>query len=247
MSRTALGLAAVCLGLGYSLSATAAAADSLEGSSATYSYTCDDQAGDLAETMDIEIYVAAPAEAEVGQEIEFQVEPSDYNYYSYTDGGEITSGTLTADVTLSGDAAPSLTASATTEAQGGFGTNNEETFDETALRGTFTPTAPGEVTLAPGDITIDVEQSAGPSTTICSPDSTTDSLATVTVTGEAVPTETPAEETPDNGVTTDEPAAGASDGGMAQPLLIGGAVAGGLLVIVGIVMLGLMFYFMRRT
>ncbi|MDT0304351.1 hypothetical protein [Streptomonospora wellingtoniae] len=243
MTRTAFGLAAACLGFG-SLGTTPAWADSLEGSSATYSYTCEDQVDDLSETMNIELYVGAPAEAEVGQEIEFQMEPNDYNYYSYTDGGEITSGTLTVDVELGGEAAPTPTASASTESSGGFGGNNEETFDESALFGTFTPSAPGEVTVSPGDITIDVEQSQGPSTTVCSPDSTTDALATVNVTGEPLATETPADEGA-GGDSSEEPVA--ADDGPPQGLLVGGAVAGGLLVIVGISFFGLMFFFMRRS
>src|SRR5690625_5535978 len=75
MSRTTTGLAALCLGLGCSFASTPAAwADNLDGSSATYSYTCDDQAGSASETMDIEIYVAAPAEAEVGEDVEFRSE-----------------------------------------------------------------------------------------------------------------------------------------------------------------------------
>ncbi|KII00437.1 hypothetical protein LP52_00975 [Streptomonospora alba] len=247
-SRTVSGLAAVCLGLGASLIATPAWADSPQGASGTYSYTCDDQVGDLSESLDIEVYVAAPSEGEVGQEIEFQVEPDDFKYFSYTDGGEITSGTLTAEVALAGEAAPSSSASASTEAEGGFGGNNEETFDESSLSGTFTPSMPGEVTLSPGDITIDVDQSAGPSTTICSPDSSTDALATVDVTGEPAVTETPGD---DGGGDTDggasEQPVAAGDDGPPQALLIGGAVAGGLLVIVGLAMFGLMFYFMRRS
>ncbi|QBI52322.1 hypothetical protein [Streptomonospora litoralis] len=246
MSRSALGLAAVSLGLGCTLAgAPAAWADSLEGSSATYRFTCADQDAPAtnSQAMDIEVYVAAPAEAEVGQEIEFQVEPNDYNYYSYIDGGEITSGTLSADVALSGAAAPASTATASTQAQGSFGSNNEETFDESALRGTFTPTAPGDVTLAAGDITIDVQQSEGPSTTVCSPEGGTETLATVSVTGEPMPDQGgspgPSE--------SDQAAPGAQSDAPPEALLVFGAVVGGLLVIAGIVMLGLMFFFLRRS
>ncbi|GAB3438760.1 hypothetical protein GCM10027570_02210 [Streptomonospora sediminis] len=244
MPRTAFGFAAICLGLGFS--AVPAAAGTLEESTATYSYTCDDQDGSSSETMDIEVRVAAPAEAEVGQEITFEMQPNDYNYYSYTDGGEITAGTLTADVALGGAAAPALTASASTEAAASFGSENEETFDESKLSGTFTPTAPGEVTLAADAITIDVEQSAGDSTTICSPDTAPEPLATVNVTGEAMPSEDPAaQDDPGTGATDDPAAAEPGDDGM-QPLLIGGAIIGGVLVIAGIAAIGGMIYLMRR-
>ncbi|MFD0776175.1 transmembrane domain-containing protein [Streptomonospora algeriensis] len=255
ISRTASGTAAVCLGLGASLITGPAWADSLEGSSATYSYTCADQVGDLSETLDVDLHVAAPAEGEVGEDIEFQVQPTGYKYYYYVEGGDITSGTLSAGVVLGGGAAPSPSSSASTEAEGAFGPEEPDTFDETALRGAFTPTAPGEVTLAPGDITIDVTQSHGPSTTVCSPDNTTDTLATVNVTGEAIATETPegdagedaGEDADSGGGATSDGTAAAGDDGPPQALLIAGAVVGGLLVILGIGMFGLMFYFMRRS
>ncbi|WP_204366591.1 hypothetical protein, partial [Nocardiopsis prasina] len=173
MSRTASGLAAVCLGLGASLAATPVWADSPQGTTGTFSYTCADQVDDLSETSDMDFRVTAPAESEVGEEIEFQIQPGGHTYYYYVDGGDIISGTLAADVELGGDAAPSPTATASIEAQGAFSPDDNDTFDESTLSGTFTPTAPGEVTLAPGEVTVEVTQTPGDSTTVCSPDSAT--------------------------------------------------------------------------
>ncbi|MDA0565481.1 hypothetical protein LG943_14315 [Streptomonospora sp. S1-112] len=247
MSRTAFGLAAISLGLGYSLSTTAVWADTVDGTSATYSYTCTDQDDStLTETMDINVWVGAQPEAEVGQEVQFQVEPDDYNYYMYTSGGEITEGTLTAEVQLGGEAAPSATASAEIDASGPFGENNEETFDETALTGTFTPTAPGEITVAPGNITIYVNQSMGPSTTVCVPDVTTDALATVTVTGEAVPTEAPTDTATEDSGAEAPPSTGAAEEG-GQTMIVIAAVVVGVILIGAIAMIGLLVYFMRRS
>ncbi|WP_067969915.1 hypothetical protein [Nocardiopsis trehalosi] len=252
-SRTAVGAAAAALAFASPFGAAAASASTTDSGTQAFPYTCDDQ--DTADTqgVDIEFILTAPTEAEVGTAVDFSIEPTDYQYFSYVEGGDITSGTLTVETQLGGEAAPQPVVSASVEAEGSFGSDDAETWDETALAGSFTPTMPGEITLSPGDITIEIDQEVGsidttesslPSTTVCSPDAATDALATVTVTGEPAVEESPSSapaETEDGapGQTAE------SENGM-QGMMIFVAVAGGLMLVAAAVVLGILITVLRR-
>ncbi|MFC3999786.1 transmembrane domain-containing protein [Nocardiopsis sediminis] len=245
LSRAAVGASAVILSLAYP---GAASADAGSGTD-SFAYTCTDQDdSSYTESDDIEFSIEAPADAEVGQPVEVSAEPANYSFFSFTDGGEITEGTLTVQVLLGGEAAPQASITASVQAEDSFGEDDEETFDEGSLTGSFTPTAPGEVVLSPGDVTIEVDQDAGPSTTVCTPDSTPDGLATVTVAGDAAQESPAASDTPQNTGSGDSgtsaPQADSADSG--RTLMIVAAVVGGLMLVGAAVVLGVLITVLRR-
>ncbi|MFC4563170.1 hypothetical protein ACFO4E_14995 [Nocardiopsis mangrovi] len=243
LSRAAVGASAVILSLAYPGAAWATTDSGTE----SFSYTCTDQDdSSYTESDSIEVTIEAPADAEVGQAVEVSAEPANYSFFSFTDGGEITTGSLSIEILLGGEAAPQGSVSASVDAETPFGEDDEETFDESALTASFTPTDPGDISLSPGDVTIEVDQEVGPSTTVCTPDSATDAIATVTVAGD------PAQESPAASDPQGDPgdngsgAAQADSADSGRTLMVVAAVVGGIMLVGAAVVLGVLITLLRR-
>ncbi|GAA3746042.1 hypothetical protein HDA32_000368 [Spinactinospora alkalitolerans] len=153
-------------------------------------YTCVAGEDGRARPHEAELAIEVPAQVAGGDEVTVQLSRFTGFFERWTDQPvEVGAAALTAEIRLTGDAAPlptvTLSGSSVEESPAaGPDVPDVPPVKFGAITGSFTAAGAGEIAFASGTITIDVDQERGPLTTVCSPADETAPLAATAITGE---------------------------------------------------------------